>query len=259
MPPRTLRRAPLALVLLALCQSPVSARARDPAPAAGDSAAVGRPDDETTESRWYVMLGLDWLSFAPLDQRLAAAGYGKVGHFALSPGLGGYGSRGRWLFGIEGHGVLPASGAVAGPPYEADLVGGFGLVRMGVLAVAAGGLHLYPSIGMGGGGFDLTVARDAEAGFDEVVGAPQRETSMTAGFLLFDTALGADYRFTMERFGNGTEHGLVLGARVGCAVSPWSSPWSGERLAVGNGPSIGVSGPYAMVLVGWGGRHREQD
>ena len=128
---------------------------------------------------------------------------------------------------------------------------------LGYLAFAQDGLHVYPLIGVGGGGGRLTFDNTADRSFDDLAANPRvGATALTGGFLM-QVALGVDKLFvlgTRDEGGRRREGGVVVGVRAGYVFGPGQSNWGIGGTDVTGGPDLELTGPYVRVVIGGGGR-----
>jgi hypothetical protein len=137
--------------------------------------------------------------------------------------------------------------------------GGYGLFRVGYLAVTAGALDVYPIFGIGGGGTSVKIAERSVPTFDEVLSDPERSATLSSAVFLMDVAAAANYRVTM-REEEGRAGGILLGVQVGYAFAPAQSAWTLDGLNdVAAGPDFRITGPYVRLSVGGWGRETEQE
>jgi hypothetical protein len=118
-------------------------------------------------------------------------------------------------------------------------------------------VHVYPLVGVGGGGVQRKIAEGGVLNFDQVLANVPRSARVTKGAFLAQVGTGADRLFvlrTRERNGRHEEGGLVLGVRAGYVFAPAQGQWVLEGTRVGNGPDVGLSGPYVHFMIGGGGR-----
>jgi hypothetical protein len=171
----------------------------------------------------------------------------------LTLGGGGYGARGRFLIGGEGHGLLGRSETTPGGARQLSTAGGYGLFRVGYLAVAGDALDLYPLLGIGGGGTSVKIAERDAPTFDEVLADPERSATLSTGMFLMDVAVAVSYRVAMGQREEG-EGGFLLGVQAGYTFAPGQASWTLDGINnVAAGPAYQIEGPYVRLsLGGWG-------
>ncbi len=204
----------------------------------------------TGEGRGYLMAGAQGMDIGALNSRLRANGYDTFpGTFATFGG-GGYGIMGRFVIGGEGVGVMGGSksGTIGADLFKTSLNGGYGLFRIGYIVARRGGLIVYPTFGIGGGGLSLEIDRRETVSFDSILQNPRRSARLGSGFLLLDLGVGADNMVVLNRRGN-EEGGIVFGLHAGYLFSPYQSGW-GDAL---DGPDAAIQGAYVRLVVGGGG------
>lgn len=214
---------------------------------------------DTREGRGYLMLGVTTIDLAPVNARLGPQGYPALPETLFTVGGGGHGVRGRWIIGGEGMALVGRSkeAPVGGVTFDTTLHGGYGFFDLGYLAFAQDGLHVYPLIGVGGGGGRLTFDSTADRSFDDLAANPRvGATALTGGFLM-QVALGVDKLFvlgTRDEGGRRREGGVVVGVRAGYVFGPGQSNWGIGGTDVTGGPDLKLTGPYVRVVIGGGGR-----
>lgn len=222
--------------------------------AAAQGEAPSREPASTSMGGGYFMIGLRWLDMGPLSDRLQAAGYSAPGERFLSLGGGGHGIQGRWLLGGEGHGLSQQGDEIRRDDLRAKISAGYGLFRAGYLLLARRDVSVYPMAGIGGAGMSLSISRQQDATFDEVLAEPLREVSLSRGGLILDAGVGAEFRIPItgdEREGSF----LLLGVRGGYLFFiPLVGDWQMSGGEVTGAPRLGLSGPGLHLQVGFGGR-----
>ncbi|MBN1205403.1 MAG: hypothetical protein JXB05_10810 [Myxococcaceae bacterium] len=201
----------------------------------------------------YFMIGLRWLDMGPLSDRLEAAGYSAAGRRFLSLGGGGHSMAGRWLLGGEGHGLSERGGESRRGDLRARISAGYGLFRVGYLLLERQNLSVYPLAGIGGAGMSLSISREQDVTFDDVLTDPLCEVTLSRGGLILDAGVGAEFRIPVS--GDEREGGfLLLGVRGGYLFFiPLMGDWQMAGGKVTGAPDLGLSGPGLQLLVGFGG------
>jgi hypothetical protein len=215
-----------------------------------------RPSEPASTSMGggYFMIGLRWIDLGPLSDRLQPAGYSAPGERFLSLGGGGHTLLGRWLLGGEGHGLSQQGDEIRRDGFRARITAGYGLFRAGYLLLARRNVSVYPMAGIGGAGMSLSISREQDATFDDVLADPLREVSLARGGLILDAGVGAEFRIPIT--GDERQGGfLLLGVRGGYLFFiPLMGDWWMAGGKVTGAPSLGLSGPGIQLQVGFGGR-----
>jgi hypothetical protein len=81
---------------------------------------------------------------------------------------------------------------------------------------------------------------------------PKRGSELSTGGFLLNVSIGADHLFILGGDEEG-EGGLVLGLRAGYTFTPIKGDWNMYDMDVGEGPDIGITGPYFHLMLGGGG------
>jgi hypothetical protein len=162
---------------------------------------------------------------------------------------------GRLLLGAEWNGLV--LGEESGGAREMGLGGGYGTLAVGYAIPISPRVRVYPRVGVGAGGFGLSIENDEQpVGFDDVLADPDAhveldgdgDLSLTRDGPVLDLGAGA------ELLPGGWGRGLVIGLRAGWLVAPFDSSWSLEGRAVSGGPDASIGGPYVRVTFGGGPR-----
>jgi hypothetical protein len=178
----------------------------------------------------------------------------------LTLGGAGFGTRGRFLIGGEGHALLGASESDAGGAHQLSTGGGFGLFRVGFLAISGDAFDVYPMLGIGGGAMSLKIVERDAPTFGEVLADPERSSSLDTGMFLMDVGLGANYRIVMGERDDGIG-GMLLGVSVGYTFAPGDSSWNLDGInSVAGGPTFQIEGPYVRLSIGgWGVEQEDEE
>jgi opacity protein-like surface antigen len=216
-------------------------------------------DTDMRESRGYVSLGVGSLDLGALNDRLVGNGYPSSPEHLFAIGGGGHGIGRRWVIGGEGQGLIGRTkdATRGGRNDESTVTAGYGLFNLGYAVVKQRDLHVYPLVGIGGGGVSLRINERSSPTFDEVLADPGRGVNVSTGGLLVQVGVGADKLFVRrrgERDGRPYESGLVLGVRAGYILMPYQADWAIDGTRVPGGPSADIAGPYVHVIVGGGGK-----
>jgi len=210
------------------------------------------PPEKETAGAGYAIGGLRRADLGELSDRMKQAGYPDFSHALFSIGGGGHIVLKRFVIGGEGYGFFPANPTIRSGDREVNIAGGMGLGRFGYAVVATGSFFLYPMIGVGFGGMTVQASRKGDVSFSDALSNPQREVSMTAGGVLLDAALGADYRILFSP-GKPKTGFLIVGLRGGYTFVPYTTGWSSPAGDVSGGPKLGLDGPYGQLILGIGG------
>ena len=223
-----------------------------------DSADAQRRRRNSEAGRGSFQVGYMWLDADELNESLVDAGYPEMDDRFLTLGGSGMGGAGRVLLGAEGHALLPDEEATADGSRHVALTGGYGLLRLGYLALTDGGFDVYPMVGFGGGGMNMRITERSSPTFDDVLADPARSSSLVTGGILLDAGLGMAYRMRMgDRRGDDTG-GLHFGVQGGYTWAPSEWSWDLDALNdVAGGPDLWIDGFYLRATVGGWGRDRD--
>jgi hypothetical protein len=218
-----------------------------------------------TSGRGFFEIGYQRLGLRGLDRDLRTAGLPELERHYLTLGGGGLGTRGRFLIGGEGHALLGASEDDAAGAHQVSSGGGFGLFRVGFLAVSGESFDLYPLLGIGGGGMNVKIVERDAPTFGEVLADPERSSSLDTSMFLLDVSIAADYRVAFGDRGDRDDRGdrgggLLLGVHAGYTFAPAHTSWKLDGInSVAGGPTFQIEGPYVRLAVGGWGREREDE
>jgi len=217
-----------------------------------DAAAQVRPgmgggEQPRTSIRIYGEGVYSRMDVDELNARLAALEepYSAVSEDMIGFGVGVHGRRGRFILGAEGTFTTSSEDAEVSDERIAELSAFQGSVLVGFSLIRSAGFDLYPLIQLGGAGASLEVRERGAPSWDEVLGDPGRQSTLSTA--TFYGAAGASVEYA---FGGG----FFLGARGTWAFTPATDSWSEESGDVLGGPELDLSGPSVRLMVGFGGR-----
>jgi len=210
--------------------------------------------------RGFFQVGYMRLSLDDLNTPLAGAGLPSMDEDFLTLGGAGYGARGRFLIGGEGHALLGRTETTPGGARQLTVSGGYGMFRVGYLAVTRDAFDVYPLFGIGGGGMSLKIAERGAPTFDQVIADPETSSTLATAMFVLDVAAAANFRITMGENEDGVG-GFVLGVQAGYSFSPAQSGWTLDGTNdVAGGPDLRIQGPYVRLSIGgWGRRNPEEE
>lgn len=223
-------------------------------------AAAGH-DDRADEGAGFGYFEAGWqrIFIGELKGAVRSAGYPAVSdNFATFGGGGHAVIRNFYIVGGEGAGL--SSGESSRGSYRVGLSGGYGFFNVGVLAYRHRELRIYPMLGLGGGGLDLTITETRGGSFNDILRAPGRSTSVSTGEFLMQGALGVDWllNFSGDPLRGG---GILLGLRFGYVVNPLGNmmSWDSDGAPIVNAPADIFHGPYVRLVIGGGGHGQHGD
>ena len=229
------------------------------ASAVGAQAQTG--EDPVDRGGGYFQVGYMMLDVDDLTGALLGPGYPGLEDSFVTLGGGGFGMKGPFLLGGEGHAVIGSTETTVDGATQVGLGGGYGLFRVGYLAYSMYGLDVFPMIGVGGGGLNLSLIERSAPTFGEVLIDPQRSANLSAGMFLLDASLALHYRPTIpgiqpsEPDEDERPGGLMLGLQAGYTFAPGDTSWRLDGInTVAGGPDMKIQGFYVRLAVGgWGG------
>jgi hypothetical protein len=206
------------------------------------------------EVRGYALVGAVSHDLGGINTALAGQEFESLDETVASLGGGIHVLLGRWIVGAEGFGLFPRESTRAGDAWRARLMGGGGVFNVGYVMVQAGGVTLYPIVGIGGGGLTLQMEDRSFPTFDEVLADPGRSSIMTTMSMIVQPAIGVDHLIPFGREVEGVVPGLLLGIRFGYTFTPLNSDWYRHRSRIPGGPSQGMEGGFVRIMIGGGHR-----
>jgi hypothetical protein len=216
---------------------------------------------QSRSGRGFFQAGYLGLDVDDVNAALAGAGFPTLDRGTVTLGGGGYATRGRFVIGGEGHGILSQDQPAVDGSVQIGLDGGYGLFKVGYLAYSEDGFDVYPTVGIGGGGLSLSIVERSAPTFDDILEDPARSSRLSTGMFLLDLGVSGDYRFMKRVDEDGGGGGLLVGFQAGYVFAPGSSDWRLDDInGVAGGPDLGVQGFYIRLsLGGWGGGGSDDD
>ncbi len=200
--------------------------------------------------RAYVQAGYVRFDIDGLNADLVGVGLPALERDFLTLGGAAYTVVGRFLFGAEGHAILGRDETTANAAREVSGNGGYGLLRVGYLAVSTAGIDVFPTVGIGGGGMGLSIVEQGAPTFDDVLTDPETAAHLSTRMFLLDAGLAANYRINS---GGERGRGFLVGLQAGYTFAPGRTEWrlDGSNDVAG-GPAFQIEGPYLRIsLGGW--------
>lgn len=209
--------------------------------------------------RAYLALGGAAPDADALNRRLSSSGHPTIAETVPTIGAGGHAVMNRWIVGAEGHAfIVPEKAAMFGSRHiERSVRAASAFADVGYLILKRSNLHVYPLIGIGGGGMELRFSDRSPGSFDEVLANPRQTASLTVGGFLIQAAVGIERFLVLGGRDTGwgvTERGVTFGIRAGYVFGPLQSDWKLQGTTASNGPDIAITGPYVRVVIGAGTR-----
>lgn len=192
----------------------------------------------------FVMPGYRTLSVENINEEFASHGFPQLDERNFSIGGGGYGIINGFLIGGEGHGITEKT--FTNVEHKTSLKGGYGVFTMGYILASSRNFLLYPLVGVGGGMIDMEISEKNTLDFDDVMTNPRRSIHLIQKNMVLDFSLNT----TFSLWSNG---GLMIGARVGYMMTPYTSKTTSNGLEVYNAPEVNYDGLYFGVSFGGGG------
>ncbi len=203
----------------------------------------------------YFAVGSQSIDIKGLNTRLKVFGYPAFEENYITAGGGGHAVIGNLIIGGEGTALIQTGDQVMGN-FRTSFSGGYGAFTLGYIIYSTDAMTLYPQLGLGGGGMNLTIAERSSPSFDEVLSNPRRGVELSSMSFLVDLGVGARYLFSFRERSRG---GLTIGVRGGYVHSLNDKRWRLDEVAIPGGPSGAFSGFYLRLTIGGGGKSRTRE
>lgn len=187
------------------------------------------------------------LNLGDLNTSLSANGYGKI-----SPYTGSFGGGGAFVihnFVIGGGGAWLMNTSTQNGTNTFNIKGGYGHFNFGYVAYTGKRSLLYPTLGIGGGGYNILISqKNPKEDFPQQLNTPQGTMNLGAGGWMATVQLSYQYFFNKN-----TTEGFCIGIKAGYKYSPYN--WRTTMLnnsSIGNSPSMNMNGVYITLFLGGG-------
>lgn len=197
----------------------------------------------------FFSAGYQMIDIKRLNEKLRINGFPEYENRFAAMGGGGYGVVRNLVLGGEGYGLVVSD--KSNQNYYTSLTAGYGLFNVGYVAYSKQGLTVFPVLGFGGGGIDLTITKDGLVSFDDVMSNPKTGSTLSVGGLMFNIGLNAVYNMNFSQ-NESNSSGFVIGASLGYTHFLQLGNWTVFDREVSNGPSVGISGLYFKIMIGGG-------
>ena len=198
----------------------------------------------------YAIGGGNYLELNELNTYLTDRGFPQVPLKYLSYGLGGHFINHKMVFGVELLFLMEQT-TTGHDDYNLSTSAKIMILNFGHLIYWKKGLKMYPFLGAGYGRFKMITAQNNIDSFDDIGNLHKSSESRFSNMIL-NLGFGTDYFLDYEPRKKGRNN-IIIGFRVGINFIPFHSTWKVNRIAVPDGPNIGINGPYFRVIIGLGG------
>lgn len=164
-------------------------------------------------------------------------------------GGGGRNFIGRFVIGGSGFGII--GNEINDDSLEINTGGGYGTFDFGYLVIDKPKFKLYPTLGIGGGGYDISIAERKNISAPQIREDPGQEIEISNGGFILDFRINTNwipilnYSEDKKAFG-----GYKTGLQLGFLYQVPSTNWSFSGGDVTNGPDFGLQGFYARLVIG---------
>lgn len=204
---------------------------------------------KTSGGEGYFMVGMQMMDIQDLNTILQVHNYPTLDKYYTAIGGGGYGFVNNYVIGGEGFGLI--GNEVSNQNYKLNLSAGYGMFNVGYVIYNQNGLKLFPVVGFGAGGINLTIYEKSNLDFSDIMNNPKRGSSLSLGGLMFN--LGVNVSFTLNLNDNENTGGLLIGLSTGYTYFLKLGDWTLFENEISGGPKIGISGFYLRFMIGGGG------
>jgi hypothetical protein len=198
----------------------------------------------------YAIGGGNYLELSKLNTHLNDRGFPQVPLNYFSYGLGGHFINHKMVFGVELL-FLNERTTTGHDDYNLSTSAKIMMLNIGHLVYWKKGLKMYPYLGAGYGKFKMITAQNNIDSFNDIGNLHKSSESRFSNMVL-NLGFGTDYFLNYEPKKKGRNN-IIIGFRVGVNFIPFKSTWKVNRIAVPDGPNIGINGPYIRIIIGLGG------
>jgi hypothetical protein len=173
----------------------------------------------------------------------------KFSNNQLMLGGTGHGFIGKFVTGMSGSAVL--GDAITSNNLKIKLSGGLGTLDFGYLVLDKEKVKIFPLLGVGGGGYGVSIAKNQDISTDNIVTDPGREINLSKGGFLMDASINLNFIPILQYDEKEkTYGGFMTGLRVGYVYGLPSSNWSFAGGDISNGPNFGINMFYVKLVIG---------
>jgi hypothetical protein len=194
----------------------------------------------------HISFSGEQLNLSDLNKSLEGSSYPSIPLNSTSFGGGGVfilnnvvvGGGGAWLMNQK----------TQNPLSSVNLKGGYGYFSLGYVVYSNKRSLLYPTLGIGGGGYTIMVdQKNSPKDFSQQLNSPNGMVALDAGGWMANFQLSYHYFFTGK-----DKEGFFIGLKAGYKYSPynWTTSINDNRL--NNSPKINMNGFYATLVLGGG-------
>lgn len=199
----------------------------------------------------YFIFGHNVLDIENFNTALKNNGYNTMSNNFVSFGGGGHAVINNLVIGGEGHGLTGKEEDI-GNGYKASINAGYGFFDIGYIFFDIENLHIYPLLGIGGGGIDVKISEISSPSFNDILNNPRRSAQLTTGGLLISLSLCTEYLLSLGEGYSNTKGGILLGLRLGYTWSP-NYNWTLDGSNIPGSPNVGINGYFIRLSIGFGG------
>lgn len=217
----------------------------------GTALTAGAQDSLSKKTRLnggfgHFNFSLEQLNLDKMNSTLSANGFEKLNPLTFSYGGGGAFCVSNFVIG--GGGAWLAGSRVRNTDRSLNIKGGYGYFSLGYILFSGRRYVLYPSLGIGGGGYSMIISKkDTLHGFSEQLNSPSGMVTADAGGWMTNVQLSYQYFFN-----NAGTQGFFIGIRAGYKYSPSGWKISVNDNELSGAPTMNMNGFYATIILGGG-------
>lgn len=198
----------------------------------------------------YFSGGEQRLDLMKLNYRLVNNGFREFEENITTFGGGGYAVFDRVIIGGEGLGFMTREKFSYNTLYKQQLLGGYGMFKIGYRIFSFGDFDFFLDGGFGGGGLEVRFIQSSLPNFEGILDNPLRASSLESRF--FITSFGINI---LHFFHGRRESGFstVINIQVGYTLTFGDDKFYLFEEEISAGPRMGVEGVYFRAGLGFGG------
>ncbi len=208
-----------------------------------DFAPVANSPAPSSNALLGFAVGATSVDVSGINSSLVPDGYRRLDPTLVTLGFWGALPYGRWMFTADAHAFFPESNSLNDRVLETN--GGRGFLGVAYSVVDASRFRLFPQLGLGLGGLDLSFSEPPS--YVAEMQAMDRDVEHCTNLdFMANTSLGASYAFTSTD----GRWAPMMSLQAGYAWSLANSRWYSEGHTLKDVPSFSQTGPFVMLTLG---------
>lgn len=203
-----------------------------------------------------VTIGYGFLDVSALHRFTPSAPSFSNSHLLI--GGEGHGFIGRLVVGGAGQGII--ANTVQTDSLKVSLGGGMGTFDLGYLLVSKDKMKIFPMLGIGSGGYGISISKNHNVSLAKVAEDPAMEIRINKANFIVDLSINVNFipLLTEDEDDDRDLGGPMVGFKAGALLSPKGTNWSYTGGDVTGGPAFGMNMFYfKMVVGGFGGKKKK--